>query len=64
MRNNYLGYGMSLVQIASFNGYPVHGRHLPYIASKVPGRNEPCVCGSGKKYKKCCLIKSNGNSDP
>lgn len=18
------------------------------------GRNEPCVCGSGKKYKKCC----------
>lgn len=22
------------------------------------GRNEPCSCGSGKKYKKCCLIKS------
>ena len=20
------------------------------------GRNEPCPCGSGKKYKKCCLI--------
>jgi len=19
------------------------------------GRNEPCLCGSGKKYKKCCL---------
>ena len=19
------------------------------------GRNEPCGCGSGKKYKKCCL---------
>ena len=19
------------------------------------GRNDPCVCGSGKKYKKCCL---------
>jgi uncharacterized protein YecA (UPF0149 family) len=18
------------------------------------GRNEPCPCGSGKKYKKCC----------
>ncbi|WP_445193900.1 SEC-C metal-binding domain-containing protein [Sphingomonas sp. Tas61C01] len=18
------------------------------------GRNEPCVCGSGRKYKKCC----------
>jgi hypothetical protein len=24
------------------------------IADKKPGRNEPCVCGSGKKYKKCC----------
>jgi hypothetical protein len=21
------------------------------------GRNEPCSCGSGKKYKKCCLLK-------
>jgi uncharacterized protein YecA (UPF0149 family) len=20
----------------------------------LPGRNEPCSCGSGKKYKKCC----------
>lgn len=22
------------------------------------GRNEPCLCGSGKKYKKCCLAQS------
>jgi len=22
---------------------------------KKPGRNDPCFCGSGKKYKKCCL---------
>ncbi|MFQ5644643.1 MAG: YecA family protein [Thiogranum sp.] len=22
-----------------------------------PGRNDPCPCGSGKKYKKCCLTK-------
>lgn len=22
-----------------------------------PGRNEPCHCGSGKKYKQCCLEK-------
>lgn len=21
---------------------------------KTPGRNDPCLCGSGKKYKKCC----------
>ena len=24
---------------------------------KKPGRNEPCFCGSGKKYKKCCINK-------
>lgn len=22
-----------------------------------PGRNAPCPCGSGRKYKKCCLLK-------
>lgn len=27
------------------------------------GRNEPCPCGSGKKYKKCCLNKQNVSSD-
>ena len=20
-----------------------------------PGRNDPCPCGSGKKYKRCCM---------
>ena len=24
---------------------------------KRPGRNDPCHCGSGKKYKNCCLKK-------
>jgi len=24
------------------------------IKGEVPGRNDPCSCGSGKKYKKCC----------
>jgi hypothetical protein len=26
----------------------------PYVAPVKIGRNEPCPCGSGKKYKKCC----------
>lgn len=26
----------------------------PYVATEKVGRNEPCPCGSGKKYKKCC----------
>ncbi|MGJ8693795.1 MAG: PBPRA1643 family SWIM/SEC-C metal-binding motif protein [Thalassotalea sp.] len=24
------------------------------IFEKTPKRNDPCSCGSGKKYKKCC----------
>ena len=26
-------------------------------SSKKVGRNDPCPCGSGKKYKKCCYPK-------
>ncbi len=26
----------------------------PIRAEKTPGRNDPCPCGSGKKYKNCC----------
>jgi len=25
------------------------------------GRNAPCPCGSGKKFKKCCINKSSGD---
>ncbi len=28
-------------------------------AHRQAGRNDPCPCGSGKKYKKCCLGKSS-----
>ena len=27
-----------------------------YGRAQEPGRNEPCPCGSGKKYKKCCIV--------
>lgn len=30
-----------------------HGETVRYEKPK-PGRNDPCPCGSGKKYKKCC----------
>ena len=26
----------------------------PIKAHQTPERNDPCPCGSGKKYKKCC----------
>jgi hypothetical protein len=33
---------------------PLNKIHLTNTAVRA-GRNDPCVCGSGKKYKKCCL---------
>ncbi|HFS85498.1 MAG TPA: hypothetical protein ENK72_02650 [Epsilonproteobacteria bacterium] len=27
----------------------------PIVVAEKAGRNDPCPCGSGKKYKKCCL---------
>lgn len=29
-----------------------------------PGRNDPCPCGSNKKYKQCCLQKNISTSSP
>jgi preprotein translocase subunit SecA len=29
------------------------GKPRPVRAEKIPGRNDPCPCGSGKKYKHC-----------
>ncbi len=37
-----------------FDGEPVMPK--PYIREQPKvGRNDPCHCGSGKKYKKCCM---------
>ncbi len=48
---------------ASFSGEDQEERELPELEVEQPfinplrgiGRNDPCPCGSGKKYKKCCL---------
>jgi hypothetical protein len=48
--------------------YVMFREHIENLASddtnhfsfpKIPGRNELCPCGSGKKYKHCCLSKDN-----
>lgn len=35
--------------------------YVPSLRSKLVlgkvGRNDPCPCGSGKKYKHCCINK-------
>ena len=30
---------------------------VPVVIGTKIGRNDPCSCGSGKKYKKCCALK-------
>lgn len=39
------------IGIWTLNGYPLENKTVK--VDKV-GRNDPCPCGSGKKYKKCC----------
>ena len=33
---------------------PKQGKRVPVVSGPKVGRNDPCPCGSGKKYKKCC----------
>jgi len=41
----------------AFVEHSVRQALLGEAAERKIGRNEPCPCGSGKKYKKCCLAK-------
>ena len=43
--------GPTLAQLA---GLPEHVMSGPLRTEDKVGRNDPCPCGSGKKYKKCC----------
>ena len=45
-------------EIDHLMGNTIHDREnkpKPIVTKKSIGRNEPCYCGSGKKYKRCCL---------
>jgi hypothetical protein len=35
---------------------------MTLTSSKRPGRNDPCHCGSGRKYKQCCLAKDEAEA--
>ena len=37
-------------------GYIEEEESKPKFDATSVGRNEPCPCGSGKKYKKCCMV--------
>ena len=34
-----------------------------FMSDKRISRNDPCPCGSGKKYKKCCYDRDQGSSE-
>ncbi len=40
---------------ANVGGEPV--KKQPVRKAQKPGRNDPCPCGSGKKFKQCCIGK-------
>jgi uncharacterized protein YecA (UPF0149 family) len=35
---------------------PVKGVRKPVEPRSMLNRNDPCTCGSNKKYKKCCML--------
>lgn len=45
-------------QTAKKKEVPKEDVKLQDISHAKAGRNDPCPCGSGKKYKKCCLNKT------
>ncbi len=51
-----VGELMSLRLASQVGAIDALAHHQPVKAEKLPGRNEPCPCGSGKKYKKCCGV--------
>ncbi|MFH1567466.1 MAG: SEC-C metal-binding domain-containing protein, partial [Gemmatimonadota bacterium] len=46
-------------------GAPEPDPEVPSTAPPGPrvGRNAPCPCGSGRKYKKCCLLKEQAQAN-
>ncbi|MBW2624530.1 MAG: tetratricopeptide repeat protein, partial [Deltaproteobacteria bacterium] len=47
--------------LANAVGQPGQNTSGPKTSRKI-GRNSPCPCGSGKKYKKCCLNKADARA--
>jgi uncharacterized protein YchJ len=50
---NFGGAGLPLSELSNVAGMLREMPTTPVTRQKI-GRNEPCPCGSGKKYKKCC----------
>jgi preprotein translocase subunit SecA len=44
-------------KISTSGGDETSSSSAPQVKMKKVGRNDPCPCGSGKKFKKCCMGK-------
>ncbi|MAW07941.1 MAG: hypothetical protein CME61_06630 [Halobacteriovoraceae bacterium] len=56
--NEYAHHERASFKKVDEHWYFVDGQILKEVIKnphKNVGRNDPCICGSGKKYKKCCL---------
>lgn len=46
-----------VMEVPYHNLHPIHQLKLSQHHHTKIGRNEPCPCGSGKKFKRCCYMK-------
>lgn len=54
---DYSHHELSFFRRDGEHWYFVHGEEPPSAqTTSKPGRNDPCRCGSGKKYKRCCAL--------
>ncbi|MCX6377706.1 MAG: SEC-C metal-binding domain-containing protein, partial [Armatimonadetes bacterium] len=59
-RNVQMRQADMLPELAEEEGIEMARKHAefqPIQTRNKVGRNDPCPCGSGKKYKRCCLLK-------
>ena len=54
--SDYLGPMATSLALAIWNCTPLPGNGFQTKPIPLPGRNQPCICGSGKKFKKCCSV--------
>lgn len=50
---------LEIIKLTNEMGYGAFTPKVPQYIRDTPkvGRNEPCPCGSEKKYKNCCIYK-------
>ena len=62
LQNQHQQFQSSATAMPGFDAPNASGTELkarPIHVEEKVGRNDPCPCGSGKKYKKCCGIHEN-----